>query len=78
MKKKNYKTAIVYLNGTEVYCGPKQLERYVNSFNTSHISWFISKTEMFEYIKKELSRKKKVHITKGYKRPYVYEVWFNN
>jgi hypothetical protein len=76
-KTKNYKRAIVYLNQTEVYCGEKQLQRYVASFRTNRVSWFLSKEETFNYIKKDLSRKKKIFITKGYKHPYVYEVWFN-
>lgn len=76
-KIKKYKTAIVYLNGIEIHCGKRQLQKYVSSFNTNRVSWFNSKDEAFEYIRTELSRKKKVFITIGYKHPYQYDVWFN-
>lgn len=75
---KNFKTAIVYLNKQEIYCSKKQLENYISSFRTNSVSWFLDKEECFDYIQKELKRKKKIFITKGYKHPYCYEVWFNN
>lgn len=76
-KIKKYKIAIVYLNGIEVSCNKKQLQKYVSSFNTNRVSWFNDKDEALKYIKTDLNRKKKIFITKGYKHPYQYDVWFN-